>query len=204
MIKAPTTEMARSVLIDIRMCKLSCTLEFVEVKAAALERMCSHATTNEDPVGLLAAIYDGGEREPDADMKIWVRRFLIRTPASPGVFGTEVLHRLYPAPAAEPSNLAKLEADMLGFRARFYALLKRSCALRYKVGCAKRELLAVRPVAVRCLGGRADFSPAALRFPPQPWPRLQSTNSSLRKHLQNSPPRGSIKIQGLQCLSIPL
>jgi len=42
----------------------------------------------------------------------------------------------------EPSNLAKLEADILGFKGKFLDLLQSSSALKYEVGKARRELVA--------------------------------------------------------------
>ncbi|KAF2439729.1 hypothetical protein P171DRAFT_314341, partial [Karstenula rhodostoma CBS 690.94] len=128
-IKSPTAG-EPCLLTDIKMYKMGVATGFDELKAAALDRMYKHAVTYEDPVALLAELYGGGE--PDGDLKGWTRKFLGRAPEPE--WGSPAL--------GEPSNLAKLECEMLGWKARFYDLLESSSALKYEVGRVKRELLA--------------------------------------------------------------
>ncbi|OAG02373.1 uncharacterized protein CC84DRAFT_1098826 [Paraphaeosphaeria sporulosa] len=118
-------------LADIRMHKMGLVTGFDELKGVTLDRMYKHAVTYEDPVSLLAELYGCGE--PDADLKTWTRKFLGRAPQ--GEWGSGSV-------AGEPSNLAKLECEMLGWKARFYDLLEGSSALKYEVGRVRRELLA--------------------------------------------------------------
>jgi hypothetical protein len=116
-------------LTDIRMYKMGGVTGFDELKSAALERMYKHAVTHEDPVALLQELYGSGE--PDGDLKAWTRKFLGRVPDGEWGAGS----------AVEPSNLVKLECDLLGWKARFYELLECSSALKYEVGRVKRELV---------------------------------------------------------------
>lgn len=117
---------------DIRMYKMGVATGFDELKGAALERMYKHAVTYEDPVALLAELYSCGE--PDGELKAWTRKFVARAPEADWGSCASGL--------AEPSNLAKLECEMLGWKTRFYDLLESSSALKYEVGRVKRELLA--------------------------------------------------------------
>ncbi|KAF2251546.1 hypothetical protein BU26DRAFT_397448, partial [Trematosphaeria pertusa] len=123
-------------LTDLKIFKMGVVMGFDELKGIALDRMYRHSITHEDPVAILAAVYDGAE--PDADLKAWARKFLTRTPtAADGEWAGYGR-----GGAAEPSNLAKLECDMLGYKMRFYDLLQASTALKYEVGKARRELMA--------------------------------------------------------------
>ncbi|KAF1968922.1 hypothetical protein BU23DRAFT_478690 [Bimuria novae-zelandiae CBS 107.79] len=116
-------------LTDIKMYKFGAAMGFDELKGTALDRMYCHPITHEDPISLLRELYAAGE--PDAELKTWTRKFLSRTPAEEGE---------WPA-STEPSNLAKLECEFLGWKGGFYELLEGSSALKYEVGMAKRELV---------------------------------------------------------------
>ncbi|KAF2676460.1 hypothetical protein K458DRAFT_181852 [Lentithecium fluviatile CBS 122367] len=135
-IKSPTGS-EPYLMTDIRIFKMGAVMGFDELKGIAIDRMYRHGITHEDPVGLLKEIYDGGE--PDGDLKQWARKFLTRTPTA--VDG-DWMGMGAPRTIAEPSNLAKLECDMLGYKARFYDLLQQSSALKYEVSKAKHELMA--------------------------------------------------------------
>jgi hypothetical protein len=126
-IKSPTGS-EPYMMTDIRIFKMGVVMGFEEVKAIALDRMYRRSITYEDPVALLKEIYNGGE--PDSDLKQWVRKFLTRTPTA--------VEGVYPY---EPPNLAKLEADLLGFKFAFLELLQNSSALKYEVVQARRELM---------------------------------------------------------------
>ncbi|PSN66477.1 hypothetical protein BS50DRAFT_677674 [Corynespora cassiicola Philippines] len=120
-------------LTDIRIYKMGCLMGFDELKGTALERMYRPAATHEDPVTLLSEIYEGGE--PDADLKTWVRKFLLRTPtAADG--GTDWI-----------SNLVKLECDMLPYKCAFVEAVER-------IGSLENEVLKVREVLVAVGQGR--------------------------------------------------
>ncbi|KAJ4299571.1 hypothetical protein N0V90_004817 [Kalmusia sp. IMI 367209] len=122
-------------LTDIRIYAMGVKMGFDELKGMALDRMYRHSITHEDPVGLLNELYAGGE--PDNDLKTWTRKFLARTPTA----GDTDLFATAASPI-EPSNLAKLESELLGWKPRFYDLLQQSSALKYEVGKAKRDLVA--------------------------------------------------------------
>jgi hypothetical protein len=121
-------------MTDIRIFKMGALMGFDELKGIAIDRMYRHGITHEDPVALLQEIYNGGE--PDADLKQWARKFLTRTPS--GADGDW----MGMGATCEPSNLAKLESDLLGYKARFQDLLQSSSALKYEAGKARRELVA--------------------------------------------------------------
>ncbi|KAF1960982.1 hypothetical protein CC80DRAFT_489210 [Byssothecium circinans] len=139
-IKAITGGSEPYILSDIKMYKMGALMNFAELKDIALERMYRHGVTHENPVALLKEIYDGNE--PDQDVKTWVRKFLIRVPCGEGGDWMSIGAGMGRGPATEPSNLAKLESDILGFKASFLDLLEDSTALKYEVGQARRELLA--------------------------------------------------------------
>ncbi|CAI6310888.1 unnamed protein product [Periconia digitata] len=135
-------------LADIHMGKMGDKMSFKDLKTVALERMYRHSITSEDPVDLLAAIYDG-TAEPDKDVKMWVRKFLVRgsnpTPTIQAALDTDEWVDVGASPPStsspyEPSNLAKLEADMLGYKHRFGELLAGSAALKYEVARARQDL----------------------------------------------------------------
>ncbi|KAJ4352088.1 uncharacterized protein N0V89_007434 [Didymosphaeria variabile] len=127
-IKSPSTG-EPNLLTDIRMYKMGIIMGFDELKGTALERMYKHAVTHEDPITLLQELYGCGE--PDADLKAWTRKFLAKVPEGE-----------WDAVVGEPSNLAKLECELMGWKARFNDLLESSSALKYEVGMVKRELVA--------------------------------------------------------------
>lgn len=133
-IKSPSTS-EPYLLTDIQMYKMGVLMAFDELKGIALERMYRHGTTHEDPIVLLRALYADGE--PDGELKAWTRKFLGKTP---GIGDGDWINGA--SSGAEPSNLAKLECDLLGWKSRFYELLESSSALKYEVGKVKRELVA--------------------------------------------------------------
>ena len=122
-------------LTDIKMYKMGVMTGFDELKGTALERMYRHGITHEDPVDLLNALY--GDGEPDGDLKAWTRKFLGKTCA-----GGETEWMGGSSSVSEPSNLAKLECHLLGWKARFHDLRERSSALKYEVSVVRRELVA--------------------------------------------------------------
>lgn len=156
-IKSPSTG-EPYLLTDIRMYKMGAIISFDEVKAIALERMYRYGVTYEDPVGLLSELFGCGG-EPDAEMKVWTRRFLGRGPEGDGgdggVWGAPGV-----AAGREPSNLAKLECELLGWKGRFADLLEGSSALKYEAGRVRRELVAV---GVYGLGSGVGMPMTALR-----------------------------------------
>jgi len=138
-IKSPTSS-EPYLMTDICMFKMGALMGFDELKSIAIDRMYRHGKTHEDPVGLLQEIYNGGE--PNAELKQWAHKFLTRTPTgADGDWMSLGMNTSMSAPR-EPSNLAKLEADILGFKGKFLDLLQSSSALKYEVGKARRELVA--------------------------------------------------------------
>jgi hypothetical protein len=183
-IKAASEDPAEPYLLsDIRMFKMGCVTGFDELKGIALDRMYRYTVTREDPVALLKEIYDGGE--PDPDLKAWVRKFLVKTPTSADGSGGGgetwlACGMTTPPPGAttttEPSNLAKLESDLLSYKPAFTDLLENRSALKYEVAIARRELLAanlyapatgmfVLPVPVPILPVQRPLSPYAVQMP---------------------------------------
>lgn len=134
---------------DLRVYKMGVLMSFNELRKVAQERMNKHSITYEDPIALLKEIYDGAE--PDNDLKAWVRKFLVRapTPSDGDWMGGSW-------PTGEPSNLAKLESDLLGYKPRFFNLLQKSSALKYEVSQAKNDLIATGRYTPSSMYGAMD------------------------------------------------
>lgn len=165
-IKSPSSS-EPYLLTDIKMYKMGVATGFDELKGTALDRMYRHGITYEDPVFLLKELYGAGE--PDGDLKAWTRKFLGKTPT--GGEG-EWVASCAPSAATEPSNLAKLECDLLSWKARFYELLEGSSALKYEVSKVKRELIASGLYAPTGVFGAVGPLQRGMT-PPMAWPPLQ-------------------------------
>ncbi|KAF2635283.1 hypothetical protein P280DRAFT_411968 [Massarina eburnea CBS 473.64] len=169
-IKGTQAESEPYILTDIKMFKMGGVMGFGELKDMALERMYRHVITHEDPVALLREIYDGGE--PDADLKTWTRKFLMRVPCANDAVGGDWMGLSVNVggrgPVVEPSNLAKLECEMLAYRPAFFELLESSSALKYEVSKAKRDLVSNNLYAPPSLYPNANVAIAQVARPLSP------------------------------------
>ncbi|KAL1797781.1 hypothetical protein ACET3X_004387 [Alternaria dauci] len=136
-IKPQSTTTDACVLVDVQFAKLGTLMGFDDCKSYALDRMNAYGILNEDPVAILQEIYKG--YEPDADLKDWARKFLVRAPSTsnPEYRTTSISLTII-----EPPNLIKLESEQSSYRTRFLDAIDSSGALENDVNKARAELKA--------------------------------------------------------------
>ncbi|KAF1944736.1 hypothetical protein EJ02DRAFT_331121, partial [Clathrospora elynae] len=135
-IKPQSTATEACLLADVQFVKFGVLMGFDECKGYALDRMNAYGVLYEDPITLLKEIYQG--YEPDADLKTWARKFLVRAPdtSSPEYHTASIS-----LTTIDPPNLIKLESEQGLYRARFLDAVDSSGALENDVNKARAELI---------------------------------------------------------------